>query len=1020
MCANVVLSGTSSDEFGVWLGGAKWADSALTFAFPNAPTYYGYTVETEGSFQAFNDVQKAATRMIFAEVESFTNLTFSELPGDGTGAKAVFALHSEVGSFGAFASLPSVAEDGGDTVYEAPLIDNPISGNEAYLFILHELGHAFGLLHGHEYPSFKAFGLDSQNYTTVTYTDFFEDAQGTFDGGPVDWAQTFPILDIAALQFLYGANFATTGEVWSGNSVYTFNPTTGEMSINGAGQGAPAGNRILRTIWDGHGEDTYDLSNYTTNLQIDLGPGEFSIFDDAQLADLNGKTGARVAADFNVANARLFENDTRSLIENAKGGTGNDRIVGNQAANRIESGAGNDTVIGAGGNDTVLGGNDADLLLGDGNFDMVRLNYGVASDQSVSVAGLAMPTGDLTIDWLFRSDAHPFTGRFQTFLSYAVTGSINEILVALGTDGEIHFYYKDQLIDSGIDGRGLFDGDLHRMSLVVETNATSVVTLYVDGVALANANFTAAAVTTGGTLVFGQDQDTLGGGFDGTQSLTGRLGDIRVFDTARSADDIKTDAFTEVSAAAAANLKAHWSVDAANSQFVNLVPPGTPLLTTSGAVEFIGDGSEGNDEINGNNGNDTLRGGAGDDTLDGGAGNDTLDGGSGNDTLIGGLGSDVIEGGKGDDYYYIDNAGDVIIETSGQGTADHVAVRRLSSFSLSAGADIETLTTTNTRGSFAISLFGNELSQTIVGNDGANILGDGGGAGADILRGLGGNDHYRLYNANTQIMETSWQGAADRVYAGRDFVLDDRSFIEILSTTSRNATYSRDIEGNTSKQTIYGNDGRNVLGDGGGAAANGDTMFGFDGNDLYYVRNAGTQVHERAGEGVFDRVSTSVDFTLSAGSHVETINTTSRFGTSNLNLTGNELGQWIQGNGGNNRIDAGDGTDEMSGEGGSDTFVFSTALGAGNIDTIRDFNVTDDQIEIDDFIFTALTTGSLDTNAFVANMAGTAQTADHRVIYDTDSGALFYDADGNVPGAAQQFAILTTGLSLTNADFDIV
>ncbi|MCE8519324.1 flagellar biosynthesis protein FlgM, partial [Ruegeria pomeroyi] len=106
--------------------------------------------------------------------------------------------------------------------------------------------------------------------------------------------------------------------------------------------------------------------------------------------------------------------------------------------------------------------------------------------------------------------------------------------------------------------------------------------------------------------------------------------------------------------------------------------------------------------------------------------------------------------------------------------------------------------------------------------------------------------------------------------------------------------------------------------------------------------------------------------------------------------------------------------------GGNDTFVFSTALGAGNIDTIRDYSVADDQIELASAIFTGLSAGTLGANAFVANTSGTAQTADHRIIYDTDSGALFFDADGNGAGAAQQFAILTTGLSLTNADFDIV
>ena len=72
--------------------------------------------------------------------------------------------------------------------------------------------------------------------------------------------------DILALQTLYGANFTTQ----SGNTIYSWNPTTGQEFINGVGQPAPGGgaggsaNRIFMTVWDGGGIDTYDLSNYST------------------------------------------------------------------------------------------------------------------------------------------------------------------------------------------------------------------------------------------------------------------------------------------------------------------------------------------------------------------------------------------------------------------------------------------------------------------------------------------------------------------------------------------------------------------------------------------------------------------------------------------------------------------------------------------------------------------------------------------------------------------------------------
>ena len=77
------------------------------------------------------------------------------------------------------------------------------------------------------------------------------------------------IYDIAALQYMYGANYSTN----SGDTVYKWNPTTGQETINGVAQAAPGGNTVFMTIWDGGGNDTYDFSNYTTNLSVNLQPG---------------------------------------------------------------------------------------------------------------------------------------------------------------------------------------------------------------------------------------------------------------------------------------------------------------------------------------------------------------------------------------------------------------------------------------------------------------------------------------------------------------------------------------------------------------------------------------------------------------------------------------------------------------------------------------------------------------------------------------------------------------------------
>src|SRR5688572_27470377 len=110
---------------------------------------------------------------------------------------------------------------------------------------------------------------DSLEYTVMSYRSYVGGPTTGYTVGSTSYPQTLMMLDIAALQKMYGANFNTN----AGDSVYKWSMTTGEMSINGGGMGAPAGNKIFMTIWDGGGHDTYDFSNYTTALSVNLQPG---------------------------------------------------------------------------------------------------------------------------------------------------------------------------------------------------------------------------------------------------------------------------------------------------------------------------------------------------------------------------------------------------------------------------------------------------------------------------------------------------------------------------------------------------------------------------------------------------------------------------------------------------------------------------------------------------------------------------------------------------------------------------
>jgi len=154
-------------------------------------------------------------------------------------------------------------------------------------------------------------------------------------------------------------------------------------------------------------------------------------------------------------------------------------------------------------------------------------------------------------------------------------------------------------------------------------------------------------------------------------------------------------------------------------------------------------------------------------------------------------------------------------------------------------------------------------------------------------------------------------------------------------------------------------------------------MAGAAGNDTYTVDNAGDTVIENNGAGT-DQINSSVSFSL-AGQYIERLTLT---GGGNINGTGNSLANILVGNAGNNFLNGGAGTDALTGGLGADTFVFRDALGASNIDTITDFNVAADTIRLD--------------NAVLSAIVGT--------------GTL----------SVAQFAALTPGLALTNADFLIV
>ena len=224
-----------------------------------------------------------------------------------------------------------------------------------------------------------------------------------------------------------------------------------------------------------------------------------------------------------------------------------------------------------------------------------------------------------------------------------------------------------------------------------------------------------------------------------------------------------------------------------------------------------------------------------------------------------------------------------------------------------------------------------------------------------------------------------------------------------------------------------------------------DTLQGRNGDDTY-VTTAGDVVTELDGEGV-DTVQTAGNGAI--GANLENLTLT---GSADRTGVGNGLDNRINGNTGNNLLSGGGGKDTLNGFAGADTlsggnskdrlngglgqdvvnggaksdrleggadadrFRFDTAPhSTQNSDQIVDFVVADDTVELENSVFTSLGAGVLPNAQFVIGPA--AADGNDFIIYDSATGALFYDADANGGGAAIRFATVDPGLAMTRFDF---
>ncbi|MFC4170477.1 M10 family metallopeptidase C-terminal domain-containing protein [Microvirga sp. GCM10011540] len=590
------------------LGDLKWAVNSFTYSFPTSGSYYGTsygTGENISNFGGLNTAQQATVRSTLKTFASVANLSFAETAESSfRHADLRFAMSDKPRT--AWAYFPSTNAAGGDAWFNksSGAYNSPAKGNYAYMTFMHEIGHALGLEHAHE-EFVMPQERDSMEYTVMSYRSYVgaSTTSGYVNEG-WGYAQSLMMYDIAALQHMYGANYSTN----SGNTTYSWSPTTGEMSVNGTGQGAPGGNRIFQTVWDGGGTDTYDFSQYSGALKVDLQPGGWTTTSTTQLAKLH-YNGSKIAAG-NIANALLYKGDGRSLIENAIGGSGNDTLIGNQAANVLKGAAGNDTLMGGGGDDALDGGIGSDTAV----YSGMRAHYSVTllPDGSLQVADLRSGTPDGK-DVVWNVEWFQFTDKLYALSDLAASEQTTTTMTATSQD----------LVLTGTSDADTLNGGAGNDQLYGYAGNDTLYGRDGDDV-----------------LIGGAGGDYLDGGasIDTVSYETAKAGVVAdLMSSSRNTGDAKGDKYVSIE-----NLTGSAFAD---------------TLRGNDAANVL-NGGAGTDRLYGRGGNDALDGDSGNDYLDGGADNDILHGGDGSDTVYGGAGADELFGGAGADVFVFKSVGE--------------------------------------------------------------------------------------------------------------------------------------------------------------------------------------------------------------------------------------------------------------------------------------------------------------------------------------------------------------------------
>src|SRR5262245_40346234 len=439
------------------------------------------------------------------------------------------------------------------------------------------------------------------------------------------------------------------------------------------------------------------------------------------------------------------------------------------------------------------------------------------------------------------------------------------------------------------------------------------------------------------------------------------------------------------------------------------------------------------------------------DTIFGFGGNDSIFGLGGNDLIIGGAGADSINGGSGTDTSsYSDSSEGVTVNLeNGTGFGGTAEGDTLTSIENITGSSHDDFLIGNGGNNVLTGLEDNDILKGGGGND--TLYGDSGndtlkgGGGADVLNGGSGIDTADYADSSAAVFISLYNDVA----AWGDAEGDELNSIENVSGSAHDDT----LWGNDGANVLKGRDGADTLKGFGGAdtlwggddddglygmdgtdtlrgedgndwldgGASADTMIGGLGSDTYIVDTPADIVTEAAGQGTMDRVKTSSTYSLAAGSEVEILETGDFSGLTVLDLVGNEFNNTIVGNAASNTIVGYMGQDFLTGGGAADVFVWTataeSALAGADADVIMDFNrALGDLIAVNP-IDANTATGGDQAFTFVGTAGFTGAGQINYFTTATDTYILF---NTNADTTAQEMTIRVAGVHVVDASWFVL